>query len=161
MTYSPHFHGPIDLVVVGENNIVIRLENGERRTVPFLAPPRPPLGVIGRSKELLELKRCVFSGGSWAVRGMPGVGKTSLVLALAYDEEVLVRFSDGILWSGLGRRGNALAALGRWALAMGVSSQDIASAATLESRSKLVHAAIGMRRMLLYCSPLKLDTSSR
>jgi tetratricopeptide (TPR) repeat protein len=125
------------------------LRLGEQRKVPFLAPPRSLQTLVGRNGVFQDLKRSIFLGGPSALRGIPGVGKTSLALSLAYDKEVVAYFPDGILWCGLGPSGDALAALGRWALAAGVSPQDIARANTLESRSKLVHAVIGMQRMLL------------
>lgn len=121
----------------------------EQRKVPFLAPPRSLHPLAGRSSLFHELTQAVFSGGPTALRGIPGVGKTALALSLVYDRRVAAQFPDGILWCGLGPGGDAFAELGRWGLSVGLSSQDIARSDTVESRCKLVHAAIGMRRILL------------
>jgi hypothetical protein len=38
-----------------------------------------------------------------AVRGWPGVGKTSVAAALAHDPEIAEAFADGVLWAHLGQ----------------------------------------------------------
>ncbi len=120
--------------------------------VPFLAPPRPAHNLIGRDDLLLELKRRLLNGDNRALvalTGLPGVGKTSLAIELAHAPEILSHFADGVLWAGLGRRPDLPALLGTWAAAMGVSAEAIAARPTVAERAALVHAAIGLRRMLL------------
>src|SRR6266481_614731 len=152
MKYEPHFHGPVRLAVIGENNVIITSEASEQRLGPFLAPPPPPHPFVGRTDFLQQLKQSIISGGSHALaalNGIPGVGKTATALALVHDKDIIEHFCDGILWTGLGRNGDPLSALGYWALALGISPQDIAKANAIESRANMVHAAIGIRRMLL------------
>jgi tetratricopeptide (TPR) repeat protein len=151
--YEPHFHGSVQGVVIGDNNMVTLIfQTGERHTVPFLAPPRPPYDLVGRDDLLCDLKQRLFAGGSLglsALNGLPGVGKTALAIALVHDREVLDHFRDGVLWAGLGREGDAFALLGSWAIALGISSDEIAKLTSLEERAKAIRAKIGMRHMFL------------
>ena len=59
-----------------------------------------------------------------AVRGLPGVGKTTLATALAYDADVLAHFAGGIFWGDLGPAAKdaeaAAGVLRAWADPLGV-----------------------------------------
>ncbi len=151
--YEPHFYGPVQGVVIGDNNTVTLIfQSGKKLIVPFLAPPPPPYELVGRDNILDDLKQRLFAGGSLALsalNGLPGVGKTALAVALAHDREVLDHFRDGVLWAGLGREGDAFALLGTWAVALGISSDEIAKLTSLEERAKAIRYQIGMRHMLL------------
>jgi tetratricopeptide (TPR) repeat protein len=122
------------------------------RRAPFLAPPRPPYDLVGREIILQNLKEKLLDPHGpnlLAVYGLPGVGKTALAIDLANDREMISHFQDGILWAGLGRRPDIFAHLSLWGSALGLPMEDIARLTRLEERAKAVHAAIGMRRMLL------------
>lgn len=151
--YEPHFYGPVQGVVIGDNNTVTLIfQSGKKLIVPFLAPPPPPYELVGRDNILDDLKQRLFAGGSLALsalNGLPGVGKTALAVALAHDREVLDHFRDGVLWAGLGRKGDAFALLGSWAVALGISSDEIAKLISLDERAKAIRYQIGMRHMLL------------
>jgi len=54
-----------------------------------------------------------------AVHGLGGIGKTTLVAALAYDPAVQARFPDGILWVTLGQEPDVLSLLAGWIQALG------------------------------------------
>lgn len=142
-------HGTVYGLIVGDNNTVtLVFEGGQRQTVPFLAPTLPTHDLIGREpleREVSELllRRYV------ALLGIPGVGKTALALALAHDKEIHSRFPDGVLWAGLGQNANVMSHLSAWATAVGTSASDFPRPATVENWARAVHAAIGMRRMLL------------
>ncbi len=120
--------------------------------VPFLAPPRPAHNLVGRDDLLHHLKQRVINGKDRALvalSGLPGVGKTSIAIELAHAPEILDHFEDGVLWAGLGRQPDLLALLSTWAVALGISAEAIARRSTMPDRAALVHAAIGLRRMLL------------
>lgn len=120
--------------------------------IPFLAPPLPPYELVGRDELLREIKERLFTSGNLAIsalKGLPGVGKTALAVALAYDSEVLEHFSDGVLWAGLGRHPDILTLLGNWAMALGFTSDEIAKRKTIKERQTLLNLAIGQRHILL------------
>jgi DNA-binding SARP family transcriptional activator/Tfp pilus assembly protein PilF len=119
--------------------------------MPFLAPPRPAHALIGREGLLGDLKRRLLEDDNVliALQGLPGVGKTALMIELAHDTNVLAHFSDGVLWAGLGRQPDVLALLGMWATAMKVPAEEIARRTSSTERAWSIHAAIGFRRMLL------------
>ena len=127
--YSPRFEGPVELVVVGDNNhVTYQYFGGRQREVPFLAPPRSPHDIVGRGEILVDLRRRLFDEGTLgliALDGRPGIGKTALATEVANDHQVLKHFTDGILWSGLGKSGDVLLELARWGAALGVSESDL------------------------------------
>ncbi len=88
-------------------------------------PPAHRKGLVGRDPLVRQLKEQLCVGeslGLSALDGLPGVGKTALALALAYDPEVRAHFGDGILWAGLGPTPNPLRVLTRWAALLGVET---------------------------------------
>ncbi|MEI1372921.1 MAG: NB-ARC domain-containing protein [Nostoc sp.] len=56
-----------------------------------------------------------------AIHGLGGIGKTTLVTALAHDEDIQKRFSGGVLWATLGQEPDILALLSSWVQALGDS----------------------------------------
>jgi hypothetical protein len=119
---------------------------------PFLAPPRPAHALVGRADLLDRVKEQLIDGHNsalMALKGLPGVGKTALAIALAHDPVIQSHYPDGVLWVGLGRQPDPLFWLGIWAAAVGASEEMIARCAALPQRAAAVHAGIGLRRMLL------------
>ena len=119
---------------------------------PFLAPPYPPLSLVGRDALLTALKAHLLAAQpprSVGLSGLPGVGKTSIAIALAHDVDVLRRYHDGVLWAALGPSPNVQAALAAWAAGLGLSSSDLAHRSGIDDLAGLVHRAIGQRHMLL------------
>ncbi|TCO45278.1 tetratricopeptide repeat protein [Actinocrispum wychmicini] len=95
-----------------------------RRQALFLAPTRSSTVLVGRD-ELVEQLRNLPSGESLTLCGLPGVGKTALALHLAYDDRVRERFSDGVLWAGLGADSHVLRHLSVWGGAVGIRPEDV------------------------------------
>jgi tetratricopeptide (TPR) repeat protein len=123
-----------------------------RPHVPFLTPPRPAHDLVGRDDLLCELTQQLINEEDRALvalKGLPGVGKTSVAVELAHIPEILSYFEGGILWASLGREPDLPALLGMWAMAVGVPIETIANRPTVAERAELVHAAIGLRHMLL------------
>jgi len=123
------------------------------------APP-PPTLFVGRDQALHDLKmRLGILPGQdgdaaaapvqvvTAVRGWPGVGKTTLAAALAHDEDVATALPDGVLWVALGPGPDVMAGLADWGRALGV---DLADYTTPEARSaRLTHLLRDQRRLLI------------
>ncbi|GHO52475.1 tetratricopeptide repeat protein [Ktedonobacter robiniae] len=117
-------------------------------SVPLL----PAIRLVGRDEELADIKRRLFTGGNvalTALNGLPGVGKTTLSIALAHDREVRTHFRDGILWAGLGPKPNILGLLSRWGTLLGISATEMASLSDVHAWARAIHNAIGTRYMLL------------
>jgi hypothetical protein len=127
---------------------------------PGSAPPRPPL-MIGRETALQELKaRLGVPGGHdngkkkrnavqvmTAVRGWPGVGKTTLAAALAHDPDIIKTFSDGVLWASLGDKPDLFSSLATWGTALGID--DLVHSKTLEEMSARLTARLRDKKVLL------------
>lgn len=117
--------------------------------------PEPPENInwlLGRDELLAQIKQRLLESDSLAltaINGLPGIGKTSLAMALVTDQLVQARYSDGILWAGLGSHPNVLNLLMRWGDLLGIRISDVEKPDNQESWWRALHAAIGLRRMLL------------
>jgi len=124
----------------------------------FLADPAIPeaLGrtdsLLGRTTLLTQIKQHLQQRNNStliALSGLPGIGKTSLAVALATDQQVQAHFCDGILWAALGPHPNVLAPLARWGKLLGIVPTDVEDATSRESWGQALRAAIGNCQMLL------------
>jgi tetratricopeptide (TPR) repeat protein/transcriptional regulator with XRE-family HTH domain len=109
-------------------------------------------GLVGRDDIVNQLKQRLFNSRNvvlTALNGLPGVGKTSLAVALAYDDEIVDYFHDGILWAGLGPQPNVLSTLSRWGMLLGIASAEIAQLNSIEDWIRVIHTSIGDRKLLL------------
>jgi hypothetical protein len=125
---------------------------------PMPAPssaPLPPSLIIGRDNDLLLLKQRVGIGKEvstamnvlTAMRGWPGVGKTTLAATLAHDADVQERFPDGVLWASLGQQPSLFGELAAWGRALGVP--DLNQARTIDEASALLRGLLRDKRKLL------------
>jgi len=116
----------------------------------FAAVPAMPPHFVGRDDLVAGLVARLTSGKAqyFALEGLPGVGKTTLAVALAHDRRVLSHFEGGVLWASLGpgEQADPMRALGAWATALG---QEISHLLTLDERQEAVKTLIGQRGLLL------------
>lgn len=149
---------PGDLNISGDfvgrdKHVTIINQSASARTSSLL-PPLPGL-VVGRENALLELKRRLstpVNGKSTvqvitAMRGWPGVGKTTLAAWLAHDEEIKTRFPDGVLWISLGTTPNLLSELAAWGQAL--NSESLQQTRDLKQARDLLSGILRDKRMLL------------
>ncbi len=114
-----------------------------------ILPPLPPL-MIGRETVLAHLKQRLGAGGSdkthpvTVIQGWPGVGKSTLLAALAHDTQVAQIFPDGILWASLGENPYLLDELSRWAAILRLDAPR-----KLEGLTTQLTAALRHKRVLL------------
>jgi hypothetical protein len=123
---------------------------------PGSAPPVPPL-IIGREEAMADLKlRLGVTKETQAfptmqiltaVRGWPGVGKTTIAAALAHDSDIAAAFPDGVLWYSLGSNPDLFAGLATWGRALGAN--EFLHAKTLEEVSVQLAGILRDKRMLL------------
>ena len=124
---------------------------------PLYDPMLPPAfgdmaKPIGRDAILSQLRQHLCAGKGvvlTAINGLPGVGKTTLAIELAHDEEVLSRFKDGVLWAGLGPTPDVFSLLNHWGTLLGIPALQAAKLKTIEDWSRTLRAMIGQRRLLL------------
>ncbi len=117
-------------------------------TTPLL-PPHP---LVGREDDLVKLKQRLRTGQNatlTALNGLPGVGKTTLSIAIAHDAEVQAYFRDGILWAGLGPEPNMSGIVSHWCALLGILQAEVGELSDAEATALALRRAIGSRRMLL------------
>lgn len=71
---------------------------------------------IGRDAVQQQLRQHLTGKGVVlaAINGLPGVGKTTLAVELAHNEEIRRHFTEGVLWAGLGPAPDMFALLSHW-----------------------------------------------
>ena len=123
---------------------------------PGSAPPVPSL-IIGRENDLQKLKEQlgIFLAEKpehpiqilTAIRGWPGVGKTTIASALAHDPDIATAFPDGILWVSLGKEPNLLSEIASWGRALG--TDELLRTRTLDEASAQLIALLRHSSTLL------------
>ena len=117
---------------------------------PAIPSPLPKtIGLVGRNEVVEHLCQQLQANASVALHGLPGSGKTALVVELAHDSRILDTFQDGILWVGLGRAVNPTGLLDHWGTLLQVAPSVTAASSTAQAWTTAIHEAIGLRRMLL------------
>lgn len=105
---------------------------------------------VGREKHLQQLANQLCSGsGLHAITGIPGAGKTALVIALAHHPQIRHHFRDGILWCGLNRTPSIPELMSRWGGIFGLTEARMGTLTTSDAWARCLHEQIGARQMLL------------
>jgi tetratricopeptide (TPR) repeat protein len=116
---------------------------------PYLAPALPPHHVP-REAELAELRALLLGGERLAavvaLRGMGGVGKTTLAIALCHARSTLEAFPDGILWTTFGPQPDLLSAQSAWGRELGC---DLTGLPDAEARAARLRSLLHDKRCLL------------
>lgn len=118
----------------------------------YWVPELPPQGVIGREREIAEILALLAVGHEThnvpplAIRGMGGIGKTTLAIALGREKRVSDFFSGGILWTELGPSPNIYDLLKSWSQELGISLPPGSDLAEYKSR---LRGVLSKRRALL------------
>jgi len=115
------------------------------------AIPSPPVTskLLGRHHLLNDLKQQLYHRKNLAINGLPGVGKTTMVVELVNTREVLEYFHDGVLWAGLGPEPELPRLLRRWGSLLGIATAEMEKLSSIEEWTKAIRTTIGRRRFLL------------
>ena len=118
--------------------------------------PLRPTQMIGRDAILSELQEYLtpkINTGCApviAIWGTPGMGKTTLLAALAHNATLRQLLPDGVLWASAGDvRENQLAQLITWAKAVGVQTDALNPNASIDEIKQAICVAMAGRKMLL------------
>lgn len=104
-------------------------ELGVDTSIAVAGPPPPPNIFVERDEELQHLIDVIDNGKTRddniriVLQGMPGIGKTTFVNAVAHHEELKRRFPDGVLWVSLGEDLDFAYHVGQWAKALHVPAE--------------------------------------
>jgi hypothetical protein len=92
-----------------------------RQGVPACKPPNAAR-LFGRGADVARFVERLTAQGDpvWAVRGLPGAGKTDFLRAVGCAPEIVEHFPGGVLYAELGQEAAAGEVLRRWCLALGV-----------------------------------------
>ena len=139
--------------VVARDKITNIYEAATPAPRPGSAPP-PPTLLVGRTDDLCALKAHLIPTGDGrartqiltAIKGWPGVGKTTVAAALAHDPDIVTEFPGGVLWTSLGPKPNLLSELAVWGRALGV---DLSRAASIAEACGALTARLRDVRKLL------------
>ncbi|MBV7326992.1 hypothetical protein KFU94_01765 [Chloroflexi bacterium TSY] len=114
----------------------------------YVNVPSMPNHFVGRDELLEEMVSLLLSGNHLALsaEGLPGVGKTTLAVALAHHQDVLDYFKDGVLWGSLGKQPDVMSQLTHWANALEI---DVSELRNVTERALTIKNAIGQRSLLL------------
>ena len=114
-----------------------------------MIPPRPSLQLIGREYILQQIKFALLQNRDVAIFGMAGIGKSALAVALAYDQDVRLHFSGGILWEALGPAPDVAHTLARWKTQLSPTSPPFTKKMTLRDMARDVRMSITQSRLLV------------
>lgn len=104
--------------------------------------------LVGRDTLLNNIIPYIFEGGICSIFGLPGVGKTTLAIALVQHETIRLQFPDGILWARLGPAPDLRSLLNHWGMLLGFPT-SASDQETTKNLSHILHQRLGQRRFLL------------
>ncbi len=154
---SPHFREKL-CALFEKDAQALGFLTETHRDYPLIHDPFLPLqalpasGLIGREALLLSFVESLCTKSSlltMTLHGLPGVGKTALLLALTQHKQIQQQFSDGILWAGLGPQPHLFEHLHRWGTLLHISEEEMKDLHDLSSWAKSLRTHIGTRKLLL------------
>ena len=143
-----HIHATLTEI----KDAVASLKPSASVTAPFMAPRLPLQGIFGRANDLeticerLQLDEAVAEIPPVALRGMGGIGKTTLAIALARLPIIRNYFTHGVFWTELGPKPSLRPNLEEWGRMLDV---DMTVLPTVSACSHRLTELLHDRRVLL------------
>ena len=108
--YSVTIHGTAYGLAIGDQaSVTMEGRPAAQTPAPFMLPPLPPQGVVGRDDALTQVYDLLALGEEAAtdlppvaLLGLGGIGKTTIATAVGRLPFVAQRFPDGVLWTAVG-----------------------------------------------------------
>lgn len=120
---------------------------------PGIVPPFPHLVFVGRDTAVSDVKKKLGVTAEnpalpqLIVRGLPGVGKTTLVSVLARDLDIARAYPDGVLWTSLEQKPGIVSIMAGWGRFLG--RQDLLAIPSPDEVALQISALLHKKRMLL------------
>ncbi len=147
--------GDINYTFISRRNTPIPsgFQSQDQVTAPFLTPALPPQGIYGRSRLIKKIIANLHLDDPDAVdvpplalRGMAGIGKTTLITAVGRLQQIQAQFPDGVLWTSVGQTPTIRLLLDSWGRALGI---DLNTERDERACQERLRVALYSRRMLL------------
>lgn len=124
-------------------------------TIGYGSVPFRPSIIIGRDNDinLLKNKLLITNNAKRTLQratiiiGWPGVGKTTIASALAYDSDLVNFYQDGVLWTSLGPNPNIQSELAVWGHQLG--TEEIVKAKTPKEAQNRLSNIIREKKYLI------------
>lgn len=108
--YNVTIHGTVYGLAIGDQaSVAMERKPAAQPPAPFMLPPLPPQGIVGRDNALTQVYDLLALGDEAAtdlppvaLLGLGGIGKTTLATAVGRLPFVAQRFPDGVLWTAVG-----------------------------------------------------------
>jgi transcriptional regulator with XRE-family HTH domain len=144
----------LGLLASEEGDMFSATEAHSESKKPLFDPAVPPLLFdmelfVGREQLLQNLLPQVQPGNRVTLCGLPGVGKTSLLQVLVRTPQIQERFSDGVLWVGLGPTPDIARHMLRLAHLLNIPPAAFECEHTEEEWSQLLCDALAERHLLI------------
>jgi tetratricopeptide (TPR) repeat protein len=118
----------------------------------LVPPPYPVPDLVGREQTLTLVRQTLSQrerNRLFGLYGLPGIGKTALALAIAYDPEIQQLFGYNIIWVGLGRNPDLLALLGALGAQLGIDPNELSALTTVMARRQRLREALAALPVLV------------
>lgn len=135
------------------NRMADTAESERRQAIGFA---NDDVALVGRDEVMADLRARLLdapiqntNARTLALVGTPGVGKSTIAVALAHDTLLIEQFIDGVLFAGLGQFGEPSRWLIHWADQLGIDRADLVGKPLSEMTHHLQQAVGAMKLLVI------------